>query len=81
LHSCIGHPSLYAFSIASGGEDGRARVGDNHINLQANEFGRDLGEALAASLRPAILDADSATFDPAKFAQPLDKGGNPLAHG
>ena len=34
-----------------------------------------------SSLRPAILDLDGATLDPAKFAQPPDKSGGPLAHG
>ena len=52
---------------------------DNDIDLEPNELGRDLGEALAASLRPAILDRDGATLDPAEFAQPLHKGGDPLA--
>ena len=35
--------------------------------------------ALAASLRPAILDRDGATLDPAELAQPLHKGGGPVA--
>jgi hypothetical protein len=30
---------------------------------------------------PAILDCDGATIDPAEFAQPLDKGGVPVALG
>ena len=52
---------------------------DNDIDLEPDELGRDLGEALAASLRPAILDRDGAALDPAEFAQPLHKGGGPLA--
>ena len=32
--------------------------------------------ALAASLRPAILDRDGATLDPTEFAQPLHKSGD-----
>src|SRR5262249_16092429 len=39
------------------------------------------GGALIASLRPAILDCDGATIDPAEFAQPLDKGGVPVSLG
>ena len=54
---------------------------DNDIDLQPDELGRDLGEALAASLRPAILDRDGATLDPAEFAQPLHKSGGPWAPG
>ena len=54
---------------------------DNDIDLEPDELGRDLGEALVASLRPAILDRDGATLDPAEFAQPLHKSGGPLARG
>src|SRR5215831_4592789 len=53
---------------------------DDDINLKPDELGGNLGIALAASLRPAILDLDGATLDPAKFAQPPDKSGGPLAH-
>jgi hypothetical protein len=52
---------------------------NNNINLALDEFGRDLGGALGATLRPAILDRDSTTLDPAEFAQPLYKSGGPLA--
>src|SRR5262249_16615612 len=54
---------------------------DNDINLALDQFGRDLGGALGATLRPAILDRDSTTLDPAEFAQPLHEGGDPLALG
>src|SRR5215470_1986787 len=52
---------------------------DDDIDLEPDELGGDLGEAFAASLRPAILDRDVAAFDPAEFAQPLHKGGDRLA--
>ena len=52
---------------------------DNDIDLEPDQLGGDFGEALAASLRPAILDRDVATFDPAEVAQPLHKSGGPLA--
>src|SRR5262249_54641015 len=47
--------------------------------LEPDELSRDFGEALAAPLRPAILDHDRAPLDPAEFAQPLHKGGGPWA--
>ena len=47
--------------------------------LRPDELGRDLGIALLASLRPAILDRDGAALDPAEFAQPLHQGGEPSA--
>ena len=54
---------------------------DDDVDLEPDELGRDLGVALVASLRPAILDRDGATLDPAEFAQSLHKGGGPLAPG
>src|SRR5262249_28900973 len=39
----------------------------------------DLGEALLASLGPAIFDRDGAILDPSELAEPLHKGGDPLA--
>ena len=61
--------------------DGCGSRRDNDIDLQPDELGRDLGEALVASLRPAILDRDGAALDPAEFAQPLHESGDPLALG
>jgi hypothetical protein len=46
--------------------------------LSRAKFGRDLGELLAASLRPAILDDHVAPLGPPKLPQPLDEGGGPL---
>jgi hypothetical protein len=54
-------------------------VGENDIDLEPDQFGGDLGEALAASLCPANLDRDIATVDPTKFAQPLNESGKQLA--
>src|SRR5262249_1438610 len=50
---------------------------DNDIDLEPDELGCDIGEALAAPLRPAIFDHDRAALDPPEFAQPLHKGGGP----
>ena len=47
---------------------------DNNIDLEADKLGCDLGDALRASLIPAILDRDGATLDPTQFAQPPRKG-------
>jgi len=54
-------------------------VGENDIDLEPDQFGGDLGEALAASLCPANLDRDIATVDPTKFAQPPNESGKQLA--
>ena len=62
-------------------EEPRRPVRDDDIDLEPDELGRDLGVALAASLRPAILDRDGATLDPAEFAQPLHESGDPWAPG
>ena len=66
----IGMTDVACFAAADGGS-----VRDNDIDLEPDELGRDLGIALDASLRPAILDRDGATFDPAEFAQSLHKSG------
>ena len=49
--------------------NGQARLRGHRL------LGRDLGKPLVASLRPAILDHDGASIDPAKFAQPLHEEG------
>src|SRR5262249_12934500 len=41
----------------------------------------DFAVALIASFRPAVLDRDGTTLDPAEFVQSLHKSSNPLAHG
>src|SRR5262249_9733362 len=49
--------------------------------LEPNELRRDFAVALIASFRPAVLDRDGTTLDPAEFVQSLHKSSNPLAHG
>jgi hypothetical protein len=46
--------------------------------LEPDEFGGDLGDALVASVCPAVLNRYRSTFDPTKFAQSLHKSGSPL---
>src|SRR5947208_9003806 len=52
---------------------------ENDIDFQPNELGSELGKAFAPPLRPAIFDRDGASFDPAEFAQSLDKSSRQLA--
>src|SRR5207245_623031 len=63
------------------GEDCRGSRRDDDIDLEPDELGRDLGVALYASLRPAILDRDGASFGPTKFPPPLHNRGHPWAIG
>src|SRR5262249_26646455 len=51
----------------------------DEIDVQPNELGGDLGHALGAALRPAILDGDGATLDPTEFVHPIQESGDPLA--
>src|SRR6266699_995827 len=57
----------------------RASRRDNDIDLKLDELSRDLGEALAAPLCPAILDRDIATLDPTELAESLHKKGDVIA--
>src|SRR5262249_57916731 len=62
-----------------GRDDDRGSRCDDDIDLKPDELGRDLSETLGASLRPAILDRNGPILDPAEFAQPLHKCGDPRA--
>src|SRR5262245_33963713 len=57
--------------------DGRVSTSDNYIDFKAHELLRNLFEAFAAALCPAIFDRNVATFIPAEFAQPLHESGGP----
>src|SRR5262249_25713848 len=57
--------------------DGRVSTRDNYIDFKAHELLRNLFEAFAAALCPAIFDRNVATFIPAEFAQPLHESGGP----
>jgi hypothetical protein len=56
---------------------GGVSVRDNDVDLKADKLGRDFGDALGPSLRPAILDRDGVTLDPAERMQSLDKSSSP----
>src|SRR5262249_20328127 len=52
---------------------------NNYIDIKPHKLGRDLGETLGASFRPAKFECNITTFNPAEFAQPLHKSGDKLA--
>src|SRR5262249_30415530 len=54
---------------------------DYDIDLASDKLGRELGGSVAAAFRPAILNREVTALDPAKFAQPLQKSGDPWAPG
>src|SRR5215467_4338488 len=60
-------------------EDRLGPIRHNHIDLEPDELGCDLGGAFIATLRPAILDRDILPLAPAQLTQPLHKGAGPLA--
>src|SRR5262245_41643089 len=64
-----------------GGNNWCAPPCHNDVELEPDEFGGDLGEALFGTFRPAVLDCDGAALDPAKLTQPLQKSGYPLSLG
>jgi hypothetical protein len=41
---------------------------DDDIDLEPHELGREVGVAVVAPFRPAILDRNSATLDPTELA-------------
>src|SRR5262249_15239366 len=51
----------------------------NDVDLELNKLSGDFVKSLGTALSPTIDDGDGATFDPAEFAQPLHKCGNPCA--
>jgi hypothetical protein len=61
--------------------DGRGSIGNNDVDLEPDELGRDLCSALGAPLCPTNLDGDGACLDPAEFTQPLYQSGEPVALG
>src|SRR5262249_10445622 len=59
----------------------RASHCEDDIDLKPNEFGRDLGKSLVASIRPAIFDCNGTAIGPAEFTQSPHKGRRPTTPG
>src|SRR5262249_51541567 len=72
-------PPTGSFAIAKtmGMTDVGISIRDDAVDLQVDKLRRDLGDAVEASLQPAIFDCNGATLDPAEFAQSLHKGSRP----
>jgi hypothetical protein len=49
-------------SIGSGGRD-------DDVNLEMDEIGREVREAIVSALRIAVLDADVLSLDPTEVAE------------
>jgi hypothetical protein len=56
-----------------GGQGPWRRSGDDHVNLQTSELGRELGEPTKLALRKPILEGKILALDPAQVAEPLAK--------
>jgi hypothetical protein len=54
-------------------------MGDNDVDLEANELCHEIGDALGFTLAIAIHDGDGLFVTPAEVAQPLREGGGPRA--
>jgi hypothetical protein len=62
-------------------ENGWGAARDDNVHLELGQLGRDFGYAVGATIGPPRFDHNGAAFGPAKFAQPLGKGGKPTAPG
>src|SRR5207302_2518187 len=79
FHTCAHPRYLHSFPTRRSSDllsDSCASRGEYDIDLEPDELDRDLSHAFGASLRPAILDRDIATLDPAEFTQSLHKSGD-----
>src|SRR3954471_8881918 len=56
-------------------------MSDDDVDLEPDELGEDFGGAFGVSLRPPILDRDSATFNPTEFTQSLYESVSPFLLG
>src|SRR5262249_51492583 len=51
---------------------------DDDVDFEPGKLGRDLGQALAAPVCPAIFDCDRAALDPTEVVEPPRECGRPL---
>src|SRR5262249_42518000 len=51
---------------------------DDDVDFEPSKLGRDLGQALAAPVCPAIFDRDRAALDPTEVVEPPRECGRPL---
>src|SRR5262249_14793475 len=51
---------------------------DDDVDFEPGKLGRDLGQALAAPVCPAIFDRDRAALDPTEVVEPPRECGRPL---
>jgi len=54
-----------------GGQSIGLNGSDNDVNLQMDEIGREVREAIASTIRKAVLDADVFSFNPSEVAETL----------
>jgi hypothetical protein len=54
-----------------GGQSIGLNRSDNDVNLQMDEIGREVREAIASTIRKAVLDADVFSFNPSEVAETL----------
>src|SRR5262249_3827680 len=52
---------------------------DDDVDFEPGKLGRDLGQAIAAPVCPAIFDRDRAALDPTEVVEPPRECGRPLA--
>ena len=57
-----------------------AALADDHIDLTADEIGRQRGQPIIVPFRPAIFDGHVLTLDITDLAHPLTECGHASAH-
>ena len=57
-----------------GGQGCRRAAGDDHVRLETDQFGGEIGKPLVLPLGPPVLDDDVLPLDVAELTQPLSEG-------
>jgi hypothetical protein len=52
-----------------GGQSIASNGSDDNVNLETDEIGCEVREAIASTLRIAVLDADVLSLDPSEVAE------------